>query len=365
MIDFSSALYLGICHAHRALPPWFQLTTGRPAALEEPPEADRLSHDIARLLGCERAIVARSTLHLFWDLFDLLVPNRFIVYVDAGTYPIARWGIERASAKGLPVTEFPKHDVDALSLLLRRNHGIGHRPVIVADGLCIETGQRAPLADYLALVRQYRGRLIVDDTQAVGILGKDPSSGAPYGHGGGGSAAWHGIEAPELIIGSSLAKAFGAPLGVMAGDAVTIANFEHFSATRVHCSQPSLADIGAAQRALAINDRRGDALRTRLSNLVRHFRLGLRRIGLATHGGLFPVQTLKPIAGVNPSSLHRLLLDLGIGAVLRRSRPTCQPIISFLFSATHTRSEIGHCIDALHRACVLNGVRREMLSIPT
>jgi hypothetical protein len=72
MIDFTSALYLGMRHAHWALPPWLRLTTGRPAALEEPPEANRLSQDIARLLRCERAILAPSTLHLFWDLFDVL-----------------------------------------------------------------------------------------------------------------------------------------------------------------------------------------------------------------------------------------------------------------------------------------------------
>ncbi len=70
MIDFTSALYLGMRHAHGTLPPWLQLTTGRPAALKEAPEAVRLSEDIAQLLRCERALLAPSTLHLFWDLFE-------------------------------------------------------------------------------------------------------------------------------------------------------------------------------------------------------------------------------------------------------------------------------------------------------
>ena len=72
MLDFTSALYLGLRHSHGALRPWAQLTTGRPAALEPAPEAVALAQDLAQFLGRERATLAPSTLHLFWDLFDVL-----------------------------------------------------------------------------------------------------------------------------------------------------------------------------------------------------------------------------------------------------------------------------------------------------
>ena len=110
MLDFTSALYLGFRHAHDALRPWAQLTTGRPAALEPAPEAVALAQDLARLLGCERAVLAPSTLHLFWDLFDVLARDRIAIYTDAGTYPIARYGVERAAAKGVPTSSFLSHD---------------------------------------------------------------------------------------------------------------------------------------------------------------------------------------------------------------------------------------------------------------
>ena len=96
MLDFTSVLYLGIRHAHHTLRPWAQLTTGRPAALEPAPEAVAVAQDLAQLLGCERAVLAPSTLHLYWDLFDVLANDRIAIYADAGIYPIARWGIERA-----------------------------------------------------------------------------------------------------------------------------------------------------------------------------------------------------------------------------------------------------------------------------
>jgi 8-amino-7-oxononanoate synthase len=355
MIDFTSALYLGMRHADRTLPLWSQLTTGRPAALREAPEAERLEQDIARLLRCERAVLAPSTLHLFWDLFNVLASRPIAVYADAGTYPIARWGIERAEAMGIPVTAFRKHDPASLSALLHRDQATGRRPVVVSDGLCALTGRTAPLADYLNLVAKHGGRLVVDDTQALGVLGEDPSDEAPYGRGGGGTPAWRGIEAPELIICSSLAKGFGAPLAVIAGAARVISDFEKLSATRVHCSPPSLANIGAAQRALAINGREGDLIRARLAKLVLHFKSGLRRIGLAAQGGLFPIQTLKSVEGVESKWLHGRLLALGVGALLRRVQSSPRPAISFLITATHTRSDIDRCVGAVRRACALAG----------
>ena len=113
-------------------------------------------------------------------------------------------------------------------------------------------------------------------------------------------------------------------------------------------------------------------MRARLAKLVRHFKAGLRCIGLAAQGGLFAVQTLKAIDGVEPKSLHRRLLGLGVGALLHRSRISRRPILSFLITAVHTRADIGRCIDALRRTCALGGARCEidqplstgMLSIP-
>src|ERR1700722_10436285 len=99
MLDFTSVLYLGFRHAFRTLRRWAQLTTGRPASLEEAPEAVAVAQDLARLVGCERAVLAPSTLHLYWVLFDVLARDGVAIYADGGTYPIARWGVERAAAK--------------------------------------------------------------------------------------------------------------------------------------------------------------------------------------------------------------------------------------------------------------------------
>jgi 8-amino-7-oxononanoate synthase len=353
MLDFTSALYLGFRHAQQTLRPWTQLTTGRPAALEAAPEAERVAQCLAQLLHCERAVLVPSTLHLYWDLFDALARDHIAIYADAGTYPIARWGVERAAAKGVPTSTFPMHDPAALESLLHRDERAGRRPIVVTDGLCPATGRIAPLPDYLKLVRQRHGYLVIDDTQALGILGKDPARDAPYGRGGAGTPAWHGVEGPEVIIGSSLAKGFGAPLAVLAGNARLITQFEQLSGTRVHSSPPSLAVLSAAERALAINENHGDHLRSQLAKLVRHFRESVRQIGLLAFGGLFPLQTLKAVPDIDPEPLYRRLLSFGVRAVLRSARHAPGAALSFLITVLHTRSDISRCMDALRQSCVL------------
>ena len=302
MPDFTSALYLGLQHPSRSLRPWHQLTTGAPAALVEPAEAREIGRSLAELQGCEAATLATSTLHLAWDLFDLLAQTPITLFMDAGAYPISRWGAQRAAMRGALVQTFPHHDAAALGRALSAAPR-GRVPVIVTDGFCPSCGRVAPLADYLALAQRRGGMLVADDTQALGILGQTPSVRMPYGQGGGGSLRWSGLHAPEALVFSSLAKGFGVPIAVLAGSRAWIRRYEEKSLTRVHCSPPSVATLRAAEHAVEMNRTWGDILRHRLALLVRRFREGLRALGLSASGGLFPIQTLVLPPRVDARSL--------------------------------------------------------------
>src|SRR4051812_40813588 len=121
MLDFTSALYLGMRHPSPSLRSWPGLTTGRPAALQPAPGSAVLAGRFAELVGCERAAPVASTLHLFWDLFGLLAQDGVRIYMDDGTYAIARWGIERAAGRGITVRRFPHHNAAALGDLIERD----------------------------------------------------------------------------------------------------------------------------------------------------------------------------------------------------------------------------------------------------
>ena len=358
MLDFTSALYLGIRHASGSLRPWDQLTTGVPAALAAPSEEEAVTDRLARLVGCEQAALGTSTLHLFWDLFGLIDPDRVAIYADAGLYPIGWWGIERAVGRGAQLRTFPHHDVEALQRLLHRDRH-RRRPLIVSDGFCPGCGRRAPLADYLYHAGMYDGQLIIDDTQALGIFGHSIGSAAPYGHDGGGSLRAAHLSDPRVLVISSLAKAFGAPLAMIAGSQVNIRRFEAQSKTRVHCSPPSIVARRAAEHALNINDQFGDELRRRLAQRVRYFRRRLADSGLGVTGGMFPVQTLRRLNGISAITLHEQLLERNIKTVLQRGRGQTQPRLTFILTARHSLADIDHVVGELMPA-----PRRERVASP-
>jgi 8-amino-7-oxononanoate synthase len=350
MLDFTSALYLGLRHGSASLRPWRRLTTGVPAALAEAPEARAVASRLATLQGCDRAVVCPSTLHLFWDLLPILTAGEARVFVEAETYPIASWGIERVAARGVRVDHFAHHDPDDLRRRLRQHARRRFRPVVVADGLCVDCGQPAPLKAYLESVREAGGVVVIDDSQGLGLLGERPGPRRPYGSGGGGSLRLHGLAAPEIVVGASLAKGFGVPVAALSGGRSAIRDFTDRSETRVHSTPASVAVLRAAEHALDVNEVRGDELRLHLAGLVARFRDRLRALDLRSGGGRLPVQTPVLPRGADAVELHRALRREGVATVLRNGTAGAPPRITFVLTAGHALAEVDAGVAALHAA---------------
>ena len=349
---FTSALYLGLAHGSAELRPWRRLTAGAPAALVPPAGSRSAARHLSSLVGTEAATLGVSTLHLFWDLCGQIRRQPLRILADEHLYPVGRWGIERAAAAGVPVAAFGHQDPRSLARQLNQGGHTGpplHLPLVVTDGLCPDCGRVPPLGRYLALVEELGGWLLVDDSQALGLLGGDPRPERPYGRGGGGSAAFLGVSSPRLLLLSSLAKSFGVPLAMLAGTREAVGSFLRRSETLVYSSPPSMAAIRAAEAALSINRRRGDRLRQQLAARVRRFRAGLRELGLSAAGGLTPVQNLEIPAGTDPVDLYRRLAAAGVRTVLRQGRCRPGPLLTFLLRADIAPEEIDRAVGLLAR----------------
>lgn len=348
MADFTSSLYLGLTHPARTLPRWELLTTGKPAGLETPLLARRVATEAAKLQGCEAGVVAASTLHLFWDVMGSLARQPIAVLADSGAYPIAGWGVERAMQRGAKVRRFGHGNVAELRRVIEENRRYGDlRPVVVADAVSVRSGRALPIAEYLQAVRPYGGMLVVDNTQALGVLGALPSHSRPYGRGGGGILPHVAASGGDIVLISSLAKAFGAPLAVLSGSRKFIMEFEASSETRDHCSPPSMAALLSAQRALECNARMGEQLRERLLLRVGALRSGLAHLGIKTQGGWFPVQTLELPETSDAIALHARLLERGIRTVLLKPRNDRGAQLAVILRADQEMAEIGRFCQVL------------------
>jgi 8-amino-7-oxononanoate synthase len=351
VLDFTSALYLGLEHGSGSLPSFSQLTTGVPAALREPPAAAALGARAAALVGCEDAILFPSTLHLFGDVFADLDARRCAILWDCGSYPIAGWGIALAAGRGVPSVSFRHLDPESLVTAMAGT-APGLRPVIVSDGFCAGCGRHAPLAAYAELAAARGGLLIVDDTQALGVFGRDARASAPFGCGGGGSVARSGLQRhPDILVGASMSKAFGAPLAFLAGARRRIRWIAERAPTRVHCSPPSAAAIAAATSALDINERSGDRLRARLALRIAELDAGLAAAGLFAPGSRAPMRCLAArLEGRQLRELHEALERRGVRTLLQHSRCMARASISLLLTARHRRAEIESAVAAIESA---------------
>jgi 8-amino-7-oxononanoate synthase len=337
--DFGSSLYLGMKHGSGELGPWAALTTGAPAAFAELPAAAALGKAVARLQGLAEGVVAPSTLHLFWDWFGGLEGRKTAVFADQHLYRVGAWGVERAAARGTPVRQFRHHSPSALEHWLRQKLAPRRKPVVVTDGWCPFCGRAAPLREYQALLAPYGGLLVVDDTQALGILGAHPHDKLPWGKNGGGMARHLALYPDKLLLVASLAKGFGAPLAVMSGSAQAIQDFRARSETRVYGGAVSAAAIAAGKNALRLNALEGAERRRRLLANVAYFKERMAAQGFETQGGFFPVQSIGAPPAGDTKALHAALWKRGVRSVpvLAHGR---EPRLCWLLNAEHRPESI-------------------------
>ena len=319
------------------------LTLGKPAVLEEAAGVSRPGSSTGGYLaGSAAGLTAPSTLHLALDVASFLAEQDVDFFADRGVYPISRWGLELASARAKGVQWFRHHNPESLRQVLRSAR---RRPVVVADGYCPACGAHAPLGDYLALVREHGGLLVLDDTQALGIFGhRKADQASPYGCGGGGSLQFLEVSGKDIVLMSSLSKAFGAPVACLLGSSNFIRAFSAQSRTRMHCSPPSTAVIRAGLHALEMNRQTGDLLRRRLFDRVRAFRSLLLMRKWTPAQSWFPVQALEH---PDAPAIQEHLLSRGVKALLQKAAEGKETRVTFVLNAKHKWDELGEVARAL------------------
>jgi 8-amino-7-oxononanoate synthase len=349
VLDLTSSLYLGIVHPSRDLPSWDSLTAGKPAALAELPAAGQITQRIGRLINMPSVRLWTSTLHAFVDLSAVLsakYPEASIA-IDSQAYPIGCLGL--ASAPGRSGRNFRRllhYDVPAARRWAAGERAQHRAPVLLVDGWCPGCGRVAPLSGLAAAVSKHGGLLVVDDTQAIGLLGAGPDARHPWGLGGGGSFVHRGSPAGTVIV-ASLAKAFGVPLAVVAGSTELVASTWHHGPTILHSSPPAVPVGLAATRALAINDRMGDQLRQRLLSLVDRLHRCLAGFGIAIDSKRFPVARVPLPSTAAAAGVVRALETAGIRTVALA--PSClgRPAVGLALHAGLRPADIERISEAL------------------
>ena len=291
-----------------------------------------------------------------WDLFGLLATPDVEFYVDDKTYPIMRWGLERARSHGSRVRFFRHHSAGSLSSLLRRSSR-KRRPIIVTDGWCPRCGRPAPLPSYIRIAKQKNGLVIMDDTQALGILGAKPyfRNSLWIRWWWIASLVWYLVR-PLFSRQFTCERLWGYQWPCWAGDKHFIRPFKSESQTRMHCSPPAMPTLIAAELALNKNRTIGNQVRKQLLRNSRWFRKILEHFDVPLRNSWFPIQVVPSLDIESIQSILAILKTEGIDAIsLRRSNPLVADL-AFLIRANQTNKEIRHSGLAIGKA--FHGARK-------
>lgn len=354
MMDFTSSLYLGMRHRTDSIAPWEELTTGKPAVLDEPAAARKVARAFARLQGVPDAFCGTSTLHLYSDLYEYLQSKRIAVFADDAIYPVSLYGLEKLALNRVPIFRFRHQDAGHLSAQLELNRQSGRQPVIVTDGWCPVCGRGAPLRNYAALANSYQGLILLDDTQALGILGR-PAHNSCFGYNGGGSIRRNLLAGNKrILVTSSLAKAFGVPLAIMGGPAALIKRIKEGGSTRFHSSPPSRAHLHAAWAVVHLNETKGEQLRMQLLQRIRLFRNYMRQLPVALSGGWFPAQFITtPMA----PALQQWLAKQQIKTAVVTDH-AARTALCVLLRTDHSEGEIAQLVQQVKHFLLTHGGKR-------
>jgi 8-amino-7-oxononanoate synthase len=138
-----------------------RLLSGNAAIWEE------LESEIARFMGSHAALYFNSGYSANVGLLSALIRPGDVVFSDAGNHASIIDGLRLSGARKVI---FPHLDMDSLERELRKNFS-GAAKFIVSESIFSMDGDRASLANLVALAERYGAELIIDEAHATGVAG--------------------------------------------------------------------------------------------------------------------------------------------------------------------------------------------------
>jgi 8-amino-7-oxononanoate synthase len=129
---------------------------------------EELEFEIAQFMGSEAALYFNSGYSANVGLLSTLIRPGDVVFSDAANHASIIDGLRLAGARKVI---FPHRDMDALERELGKDFPGGAQKLIVSESIFSMDGDRAPIADLVALAERYEAELIIDEAHATGVVG--------------------------------------------------------------------------------------------------------------------------------------------------------------------------------------------------
>ncbi len=297
-------------------------------------EHKQLEAKISGFLGMEDTILYGSCFDANGGLFETLLSEEDAIISDALNHASIIDGVRLSKAKRF---RYANNDMAALEEELKRAEGSRFK-LIATDGVFSMDGIIADLRGVCDLAEKYDAMVMVDDSHAVGFVGRH----------GRGSAEHCGVEGRVDIITGTLGKALGgASGGYTSGKRQVVDWLRQRSRPYLFSNTLMPAIAGASLKVFDIVER-GDALRTRLYENAARFRSGMTKLGFTLAGADHPIIPVMLGEATLAQQMAERMLERGI-YVIGFSFPVVpkgQARIRTQMSAAHSPEDIDRAVAA-------------------
>jgi glycine C-acetyltransferase len=333
--------YLGLANhpevvkaAHEALEHWGNgLASVRfICGTQEPHKA--LEKALSEFLGTEDTILYSSCWDANGGLFETILGAEDAIISDELNHASIIDGVRLCKAKRL---RYKNNDMADLEAKLKEASDARFR-MIATDGVFSMDGVIADLASVCDLAEKYDTLVMVDDSHAVGFMGKT----------GRGTHEYRNVMGRVDILTGTLGKALGgASGGYTSGPSEVITMLRQRSRPYLFSNSVAPSIVGASQKAIEICARSTD-LRDRLEENTRFFRAALTERRFNIIPSEHPITPIMIGDAALAAKMAERLLEKGIYAIgfSYPVVPQGKARVRVQVSAAHTREDLEFAIDA-------------------
>jgi glycine C-acetyltransferase len=299
---------------------------------------------LSSFLGTDDTILYSSCFDANGGLFETILDEQDAVISDSLNHASIIDGIRLCRATRL---RYDNNDMDQLELRLQESADARYR-LIATDGVFSMDGVLANLKAICDLADQYDSMVMVDDSHAVGLVGKH----------GRGTHEFADVMGRVDIITGTLGKALGGASGGYTSGRREVIDWLR-QRSRPYLFSNSLAPViaSATIRVLDVLES-GDELRLRLEHNAARFRAGMDHAGFTLAGAGHPIVPVMLGDARIASEMAERLLAEGI-YVIAFSFPVVpkgKARIRTQMSAAHSDDDIDRAIEAFVRVGHTMGV---------
>lgn len=287
LIDFASCNYLGLDldpEIMDAIGPQVRRWGTHPSRsrlIGSPRLYPEIEERLTDLLGAPDSLLLPTITLIHSSVIPLLAGGGQI-FVEARSHRTVYDGCVVARGQGASVSRFHAEQPEELAHLLD-SAPPGASLLVCLDGVNSMTGNLPDLRELARICRARDALLYVDDAHGFGVIGeRSTAESSPYGMRGNGIVRHLDESYEGIVLVAGFSQAYSSLLAFLTAPPDIKAHLKIAAAPYLYSGPSPTASLATALAGLAVNDRRGDAIRADLHRKTAQVLEHVRGLGIAT-----------------------------------------------------------------------------------